>query len=69
MDAKMRGIRVVPATHDDDGEIKKGEHAILTFEVPMDTQSAREAIVNLFGVLAKEFVLVEVERNQLPLPE
>lgn len=65
LDAKMKGIRVVPATFDNEGEIKKGEHAVLTFEVPMDTQSARDQIAGLFSILTKEFVPLEVDRKQV----
>ena len=69
MDAKLKKIQVVPATIDADGEITRDEFAALTFEVPLDSITAKKEVMALFSYLTTEFVKVEVSSDQLPIEE
>ena len=61
MDAKLRKIQIVPAKFDNEGEIKSEEFATLTPDVPMDSTEQRQAILELMGLLDKEWVTAEVQ--------
>ena len=65
MDARLRKIEITPAKFDKEGEIVQDEFAKLILEVPMDSTSQREAIMDLLGVLDTEFVTAEIQSNQL----
>ena len=61
MDAKLKKIQITPVKFDKDGDVQKEEFATLTIEVPMDSAGQREAIMELLGLLNREWVQVVVE--------
>ena len=61
MDAKLKKIQITPIKFDKDGDVQKEEFATLAIEVPMDSAGQREAIVELLGLLNREWVQVVVE--------
>lgn len=61
MDAKLKKIAITPMKFNKDGDVDKEEFATLTIEVPMDSAGQREAIVNLLGLLSREWVQLTVE--------
>ena len=67
MDAQMRKIEIISATHDDDG-VKKDEFAKILFTVPMNTLKQRKEVMALFEVLRSEFVALEVIPFQQIIP-
>lgn len=64
MDAQIRKMTITPAKFDKDGEIKTEEYATLTLDVPMDSTGQREAIVELMGLLDKEWVKADIQSLQ-----
>ena len=66
MEAQMKKLEIVPATHDEHG-VKKEEYAKILFAVPMDSLTQRKEIMALFEVLRSEFVALEVNPLQPPL--
>jgi hypothetical protein len=69
MDARLQKIQITPVKLSDDGDIKKPETAVITLEVPIDSVSQREAIVELLEVLSKEWVKAEITAQQIPVRE
>ena len=61
MDAKLKKIQITPMKFDKDGDVQKEEFATLTIEVPMDSAGQRDAIMELLGLLNREWVQVVVE--------
>lgn len=64
MDAQLKKITITPAKFDEDGEIKSAEFATLTLDVPLDSTTQREAIIELLGVLDTEWVKTEIQSLQ-----
>ncbi|MYC75710.1 hypothetical protein F4X10_08110 [Candidatus Poribacteria bacterium] len=64
MDAQIKKITVTPAKFDEDGNIKSSEFATLTLDVPLDSTSQREAIVELMTLLDNEWVKTEIQSLQ-----
>lgn len=64
MDAQLKKITVTPAKFDQDGDIKSSEFATLTLDVPLDSASQREAIVELMTLLDNEWVKTEIQSCQ-----
>ena len=69
MDARLQKIQITPVKLNSEGDIQKPETAVITFEVPIDSVSQREAIVELMEVLGKEWVKGEITAQQLPIRE
>ena len=65
MDAKLKKLVINPAVIGKKGEISKDECATLTFEVPLDTMTAKKEVIALFETLSKEFVVLEVDNPQM----
>ena len=61
MDAKLKKIQITPMKFNKDGDVDKEEFATLTIEVPMDSAGQRDAIMELIGLLNREWVQVVVE--------
>ena len=64
MDAKIRKIAITPAKFDENGDIKTGEYATVTLDVPMDSTGQRQAIIELMTLLDKEWVKVRIQSDQ-----
>ena len=64
MDAKLKKINITPAKFDEEGEIKSGEFATLTLDVPMDSTEQRGAIVELMELLDQEWVKANIQPEQ-----
>ena len=60
MDAKLKKIQITPVKFDKEGDIKTGEFATLTLEVPMDSTGQRAAVIDLCELLDQEWVNVEI---------
>ena len=69
MDARLQKIQITPVKLNAEGDIQKPETAVITLEVPIDSISQREAIVELLEVLGKEWVKVEITAQQIPIRE
>ena len=69
MDARLQKIQITPVKLNTEGDIQKPETAVITLEVPIDSISQREAIVELMEVLGKEWVKVEITAQQIPIRE
>jgi len=67
MDAKLKKISIDPVKLNADGEIQKSEMATITLEVPLDTISQKDEIVDLLDVLSKEWVKVSITSQQVTL--
>ena len=67
MDAKLKKIQIDPVKLNADGEIQKSEMATITLEVPLDTISQKDEIVDLLDVLSKEWVKVSITSQQISL--
>jgi hypothetical protein len=67
MDARLQKIQITPVKLNTEGDIQKPETAVITLEVPIDSISQREAIVELLEVLGKEWVKVEITAQQIPI--
>ena len=64
MDAQIRKIAITPAKFDKNGEIKTGECATVTLDVPMDSTAQRQTIIELMSLLDKEWVKVRIQSDQ-----
>ena len=64
MDAQLKKIAITPAKFDENGDIKSSEFATLTLDVPLDSKTQREAIVELMTLLDNEWVKTEVQSLQ-----
>lgn len=64
MDAQLKKITITPAKFDENGDIKSSEFATLTLDVPLDSKTQREAIVELMTLLDNEWVKTEVQSLQ-----
>lgn len=64
MDAQLKKIAITPAKFDEDGAIKSVEFATLTLDVPLDSKTQREAIVELMTLLDNEWVKTEIQSLQ-----
>ena len=60
MDARLQKIQITPAKYDKDGMISKEEFATLSVEIPMDSGSQRQAVIDLLSLLSREFIHVDV---------
>lgn len=60
MDAKLKKIQITPVKFDKEGDIKAGEFATVTLEIPMDSTGQRAAIVDLCELLDQEWVTLEI---------
>ena len=69
MDARLQKIQITPVKLNTEGDIQKPETAVITLEVPIDSISQREAIVELLEVLGKEWVKLEITAQQIPIRE
>ena len=61
MDAKLKKIQITPVKFDKEGDIKAGEFATLTLEVPMDSTEQRTGVIELCELLDQEWVKVVIE--------
>ena len=64
MDAQLKKITITPAKFDENGDIKSAEFATLTLDVPLDSKTQREAIVELMTLLDNEWVKTEIQSLQ-----
>ena len=64
MDAQLKKITVTPAKFDDDGDIKSTEFATLTLDIPLDSTTQRESIVELMTLLDNEWVKADIQSLQ-----
>jgi hypothetical protein len=69
MDARLQKIQITPVKLNAEGDIQKPETAVINLEVPIDSISQREAIIELMEVLGKEWVKVEITAPQIPIRE
>lgn len=60
MDARLQKIQITPVKFDKEGAITKEEFATLTVEIPMDSDSQREAVIELLSLLNRDFIYVDV---------
>ncbi len=67
MDAKIKKITLDPAKYSKEGDIEKEPSAVITIEVPLDSEGQRETITRLMEYLAFEFVKADITHPQLPL--
>ena len=64
MDAQLKKITITPAKFDENGDIKSSEFATLTLDVPLDSKTQREALVELMTLLDNEWVKTEIQSLQ-----
>ena len=64
MDAQLKKITITPAKFDENGDIKSSEFATLTLDVPLNSTTQREAIVELMTLLDNEWVKTEIQDLQ-----
>ncbi len=69
MDARLQKIQITPVKLNSEGDVQKPETAVITLEVPLDSISQREEIIDLLDVLSKEWVKVNIAVQQIPLRE
>ncbi|MCH8291738.1 hypothetical protein IH992_11640 [Candidatus Poribacteria bacterium] len=69
MDAKLKKIQIIPMKFNKEGDVQKEEFATLTFEIPLDGLSQKEEVMELFDLLSREWVKVQVEGKPVPLGE
>ena len=69
MDCRIKKIAIVPAHFDNDGAIDRDEFATVTLDIPMDTQTGRDWVAELLGLLTREYVSVEIGSEQLSIAE
>lgn len=67
MDAKLLKIQITPVKLDAEGNVKMPETAVIALEMPMDSASQKEAIIELMGMLSEEWLKVEITTKQLRL--
>ena len=60
MDAKLKKIQITPVKFDKEGDIKAGEFATVTLEVPMDSTGQRAAVIELCELLDQEWIKLEI---------
>lgn len=60
MDARLKRIQITPVKFDKEGDIKAGEFATVTLDIPMDSTGQRAAIVALCELLDQEWIKVEI---------
>ena len=65
MDAKIGQIVVKPAKWNKDGDLVQDEYAVLTLNIPMDSQTQKKEVVALTELLDKEHVVVDVGLHRL----
>jgi len=61
MDAKLKKIQITPMKFNKEGDVQKEEFATLTLEVPLDSLTQKEEVMNLFDLLTREWVRLTVE--------
>ncbi len=67
MDAKLKKIQITPMKFNKEGDVQKEEFAMLTLEVPLDSLTQKEEVMNLFDLLTREWVRLTVEGKPVPL--
>ena len=67
MDARIKKIQVEPAKVDKAGVITSAEKAVISIEVPLDSDSQLEKVVELLALLRSEFVKVDITAFQKQL--
>ena len=60
MDAKLKKIQITPVKFDKEGDIKAGEFATVTLEIPMDSTGQRAAVIELCELLDQEWIKLEI---------
>ena len=60
MDAKLKKIQITPVKFDKEGDIKAGEFATVTLEIPMDSTGQRAGVIELCELLDQEWVTLEI---------
>ena len=60
MDAKLKKIQITPVKFDKEGDIKAGEFATVTLEMPMDSTGQRAGVIALCELLDQEWVKVDI---------
>lgn len=68
MEAKIKKIAITPAHFDKDGDIDRDEYGTLTFDIPLDSVSAKQAFIELFNCLDREYVKVDVNTGIGQIP-
>ncbi|MBI1928938.1 hypothetical protein HYR99_32420 [Candidatus Poribacteria bacterium] len=66
MDAKLKKIQITPMKFNKEGDVQKEEFAMLTLEVPLDSLTQKEEVMNLFDLLTREWVRLTVEGKPVP---
>jgi len=69
MEAQLKKIVIHPPKLNPQGEQTRPECAILTFEAHIDSPSQRLEILEIFGLLATEWLDLTVMARQLRLPK
>ena len=60
MDAKLKKIQITPVKFDKEGDIKAGEFATVSLDIPMDSTGQRAAVIELCALLDQEWVAVDI---------
>ena len=60
MDARLKKIQITPVKFDKEGDIKAGEFATVTLEVPMDSTGQRTAVIELCELLDREWITLKI---------
>lgn len=60
MDARLKKIQITPVKFDKEGDIKAGEFATVTLEIPMDSTGQRAAVIELCELLDQEWIKLEI---------
>ena len=69
MDAKLKKIQITPMKFNKEGDVQKEEFGTLTFEVPLDGLSQKAEVMELFDLLSREWVKLNVEGKPSSLGE
>ena len=64
MDAQLKQLQIKPATFDKESLMVNHEYASITLNVPLDSASQREAVVELLDLLNKEWCVIEIDGKQ-----
>ena len=64
MDAQLKKIQITPMKYDKDGDVQKEEFATITIEVPMDSVTQKEGIIDILSLLSHEWVKLNIEGKQ-----
>ena len=68
MIAQIKSVKVIPTKYDDEGIAEKDRFASVLVEIPMDCKENVEGVVEILECCDSEYVNVELEAYQKPLP-